>query len=223
MPEVREVGSEAAEALRREREVVRLGDREQRHRCQLSSAREDVEEVVERLERHTLGLEVLGQPGPREDPFRGQGGAAVGVAVADVDERLRREPGALAPVTAPVARPLAAPEDAPPVGPRVDSVGEQLDLDALAGEQRPDQLLEAARQDERVVAPHELVEAGPELGVLGQPGVDVLEPRVCDRRELDLHQPRAGPSRRRRAARSRGGRRPRRRTRRARARACRRP
>ena len=40
VPEVGEVGAEAAEALRREGEVVRLGDRQERHgRAQVSSAR----------------------------------------------------------------------------------------------------------------------------------------------------------------------------------------
>ena len=49
-----------------------------------------------------------------------------------------------------VADRLVAPEDPPAVRPRVEPVGEQLDLDALARQDRLDQLVEAARDHERV-------------------------------------------------------------------------
>src|SRR5207302_6917162 len=95
---------------------------------------------------------------------------------------------ALAPVAADLARPIAVPDHAPAVGTGVDSVGDELDLDALAGKQRADQLLEAAREDERIVAPDELVETRTDARFACQPGVDLVEPRVLDGRELDLHQ-----------------------------------
>ena len=58
-------------------------------------------QVVERLVRHTLGSSrYSASPARAKIRSADERGAAVGVAVADVDERLRREPGALAPVAA---------------------------------------------------------------------------------------------------------------------------
>ena len=93
VPEVREVGPERAVALGRELEVVRLGDAQERHVPDASdgrAARRTARGSREGLERHAPLGEVLGEPAGREDPIGREGGAAIRVAVADVDDVRRR-------------------------------------------------------------------------------------------------------------------------------------
>ena len=66
---------------------------------------------------------------------------------------------------------------APAVGPSLDAVGAELDRveQALALEHRLDQLVKAARDDERAVGQRELGESRPDAHVLEQPRHDLLE------------------------------------------------
>ena len=80
VPEVREVGAEHAEALGRELEVVRLRKAQQQRRRGSRTARTGA----------AVALEVGREPAAGEDAVGGKRGAAVGDAVADVDERPAR-------------------------------------------------------------------------------------------------------------------------------------
>src|SRR5207249_4948580 len=86
----------------------------------------DVAQIAERLVRDAVLIEIPREPIAREDTRRRPRGAAVGVAVADVDDAPRREGGALAPFTALRAHDAVARTDAPPVRAGVEAVGEQL-------------------------------------------------------------------------------------------------
>ena len=128
------------------------------------------------------------RPARREDPVGGERGAAVGVAVADVDDLAGREQGALARLAADVAVVGIAPLDAPAVGPRIDAVRVQLDLRRLPLEDGLDQLVEPARDDVdlpavglRGVRRTRRTPAGPRL--VEHPGDDLVE-RRGDRLEL---------------------------------------
>ena len=76
VPEVREVGPNARKRSVESSKSYGSGKRSS-----------NVVEGLERLERHALAVEVLRERARREDAVGGERGAAVGVAVADVDER----------------------------------------------------------------------------------------------------------------------------------------
>src|SRR6185437_4866897 len=100
-----------------------------------------------------------------EHPVGGERGAAVRVAVADVDERAAgRQAAALADLAADRADGVVRPEHAPAVRARVDAVRDDVDGDPLAGEERLDRLVEPAREDERPEALDERAEARAHLG-----------------------------------------------------------
>src|SRR5215217_2533723 len=157
-----------------------------------SETANDVVEVLEALVGNPLVVEILGQPARGEDEVRDLGRAPVGVAVADVDEVA--VPGellhdrALAGLPAGVAALVVAPLHAPAVGARVDAVRMQLDLDAFALEDRLDQLVEAARDDDDAPAllsreGDEVAEAVAHAHVVELPLHDLVE-RRRDRLEL---------------------------------------
>src|SRR5581483_6753652 len=128
------------------------------------------------------------QPGPGEDAVGGERRAAVRLPVADVDDASIGQPAALAPIAADVAGRVAVPANAPAFGAGIEPVRDQFEVDLFAGEQRTDQLLEAAREKERVVALDQLVEAGPDAGGADEPRGHLAELRALHGRELDLHQ-----------------------------------
>ena len=169
VPEVREVGAERAEPLGRELEVERLRKRDRgRRRGSRRSARRGS------LARRGSSA----RPARREDEVGRLGGAAVGVAVADVDELVVAgellHDRALARLAAGVAASRRSATARASRRARVDAVRVQLDLDALALEDRLDQLVEAARDDDDAPAPlarelDELAEAGADAHVLEHP------------------------------------------------------
>src|SRR5262249_9750575 len=146
----------------------------------------NVVEILERLERPSLSPQVLGQARAGEDALGRERRATIRVAVADVHECPVGEAGALAPVAADLARLRARPANSPAVRTRVEAVRAELDFDSLAGKQRADQLLEPAREDERIVSRHQLVEAGTDPSLARQPGRDTLQARILHGRELGL-------------------------------------
>src|SRR5262249_39048179 len=100
----------------------------------------DVAEILERLEANPLLVEVLGEPVAREHARGREGGAPVGVAVADEDDLAGREAAALAGVAADLARARVPPEHAPAVGPWIDAVGAHLEVQTLTRQDGLDQL-----------------------------------------------------------------------------------
>ena len=126
--------------------------------AQTASQRLAKREVLERLECDSFA-EVVGQAVPGEDPRSRESDAAVREAVADVGELAEaRDIGALARLAADGA--LLASGRAPATRRDAGRAGSRAPrLDALAGEDRLDQLVEAARDDERPVHARELAEA----------------------------------------------------------------
>jgi hypothetical protein len=96
----------------------------------------DLVEVIEALELDAALAQVAGETTRREDAVSELGGAAIGVAVAHVDELTAAaevfRDRALAGLAARVAVVAVAPLDAPAVRPSVDAVRDELDRDALA-------------------------------------------------------------------------------------------
>ena len=91
--------------------------------------RGDVVQVTERLVRHALLVEPHGQAPPGEPPLRCERHAAVGDAVADVDERIEAGDGsALAALAAHVAERPVAERRAPARGVRGDAVRDDARL-----------------------------------------------------------------------------------------------
>ena len=146
------------------------GDRRQR--------RGDVVQVTERLVRDALLVEPHGQAPPCEPPLRRERHAAVGDPVSDVDERTEAgDRAALAALAAHVAERPVAERRAPARRVRGDVVRDDSSPDALALEDRVDQLVEACRDDQRVVLLDELLEARTDTDVLEQVGHDLRERR----------------------------------------------
>ena len=113
-----------------------------------------------------------------------QGDTAVGEPVSDVDDVVDTgDVGPLARLTADRARLLVPEANPPAVGPRLEPVRDDVQLDAFALEHRLDQLVEAARDDERVMRARELGEAVAQARVLDEPGDDLLD-RCPHRPEL---------------------------------------
>ena len=82
---------------------------------------------------------MVAERAPREDAVGGERGAAVRVAVADVDERvLVRQRAALAQVAALGTRRIVVPADPPAVRPRIEPVRDEVDLDAFPRQDRSD-------------------------------------------------------------------------------------
>jgi hypothetical protein len=123
--------------------------------------------------------QVAGERIPREDAIGRAGCATVRVAVADVDHRLVA--GQVGPLTGLAARAAGiavAKRPAPPVRMPLDLVRAHLELEALRGEDRLDQLPEVARDDHRPEPLGELAEAGTQIGVLDEPRLHLLERRL---------------------------------------------
>jgi hypothetical protein len=156
-------------------------------------------EVGERLERLAPFGQVAREARRREHAIGGERGAAVGVPVADVDDLARGKQRALARLAADVAVVGVAPLDPPAVGPRVDAVRVQFDVDSLAFEDGLDQLFEPARDDVDVAAgrlgcANELGEPRANLRLVEHPADDLVE-RSRDRDELaDDHLPQRQPA-----------------------------
>ncbi len=132
--------------------------------------------IVEGLERDALLLQVARKPVASEDSIGGPRRAAVGVAVADVNDlAICGQVGALARLAARSAH-VAVPERRPPSLrlPR-DAVCSYLELEIFAREDRLDQLPEVAGDDGRPMRLGELVKARPQLEVLDQPVHDLAE------------------------------------------------
>src|SRR6185295_17378555 len=114
-----------------------------------------------------------------EDASRSLRDTAIGVAVAHVDERIEsREVGALAVLAADIADRLLAEDRAPSLRLRIEPVRDHVELDPLPCENRGDELVEAARDDERAAEAGELSETGADSDVLANPRHDLGEWRV---------------------------------------------
>src|SRR5438128_12109301 len=84
--------------------------------------------VRERLERGSALGEVAREPGRGEYPVGGKRGAAIGVAVANVDDLAGRQQRPLARLAARIAVVRVAPVDPPAVRPRLDPVRVEGDV-----------------------------------------------------------------------------------------------
>ena len=153
-------------------------------------------EVVEALEGDALRGQVLGEPVAGEDTRRGLRDAPVGEPIAHVDEPVETsDVRALARLATHGADGLLAEHRPPAVGPHVEPVGDDGDIDAVSREQRFDQLVEAHRDHEWIVELAEVGEPRTQRDALEQEPDDLLERRF-DRGHLggdDLLQRAAGP------------------------------
>src|SRR5919109_3245392 len=149
-----------------------------------SETKSDLVEVVEALVGNPSLVEIAGEAACCEDAVGRLGRAAVRVAVADVDDlvvaRELLHDGALARLAAALAVLAVLPEHPPAVGPRVDPVGVQLDLDPLPLEDRLDELVEPGGDDDEpppalLCERDQLVEPGPDVDVLELPADNLLE------------------------------------------------
>src|SRR5215211_4931362 len=117
-----------------------------------SETADDVVEVLEALMGDLPFSQILGQSARREHEVGCLRRTTVGEAVADVEELVVAgqllHHRTLAGLPTGVAALLVAPLDLPAVGPRVDAVRVQLELDPLPLEDRLDQLVESARDDD---------------------------------------------------------------------------
>src|SRR5205085_5489189 len=103
------------------------------------------------LEGDALGAKPIGEPIPREDAVSRQRGAAVRVAVTDIDDlAVLRQVFSFARLAAGRTRVLGAEEHPPAVRTRVEPVRPELDRveHSLPLEQRLDRLVEAAGDDQ---------------------------------------------------------------------------
>ena len=143
-------------------------------------------EVVEVVERDAARFEVVGQAVAGEDARRRKRDAAVGEAVARVCELSEAgDVRALARLAADRTG-IRVPEScSPPVRSRLDPVRDDVELETLAVEYRLDQLVEAARDDQRPMTFRELGEPVADPDVLDHPGDDLLERRA---HALELHR-----------------------------------
>src|SRR5436190_1613140 len=158
--------------------TARAGEAESSERA------DDVVQGVKTLVRNTVLVQVAGEPVAGEHPVGGLSHAAVGVAVADVDDvPVRRQVGALAGLAAGSAGLAVAKTCPPAVRMPGNLVGAHLELEPFALEDRPDQLPEVAGDDRGPVRVRELMETRPQLDMVDQPA-DHLADRRLDRRRV---------------------------------------